>query len=217
MKTKAIIDFHAYLIYNISMKVGDSMKSIESFIDSSGILLTKNALQGGIKKDAFYRFISDHSFEKVAQGVYLSPSSWEDRAFVLHQRCSHAVFSHDEALFHYGLTDKEPFQQTITIYSGYNTKNLRKAGIKVFTVKKELLPIGRIEILNSFNHRIPMYDLERTVCDLIRSRSFFEIQDFQTALKTYILRPDKNMNKLMDYAPLFHIEKLLRQYLEVLL
>lgn len=47
-----------------------------------------------------------------------------------------------------------------------------------------------MEYRNSFNHLIPVYDLERTICDLIRSRSSFEIQDFQTALKNYISRPD---------------------------
>ena len=74
-----------------------------------------------------------------------------------------------------------------------------------------------MEYRNSFNHLIPVYDLERSICDLIRSRSSFEIQDFQTALKNYISRPDKDLNRLMTYAPLFHVDTLIRQYLEVLL
>ena len=188
-----------------------------SFIDESGILLTKDAIQGGIKKDSFYRFVAENHFEKISHGVYLSPEAWEDSAFVLHKRCPQAVFSHDEALFYHNLTDREPLEQTITVYSGYNTQKLKASGIKVYTVKKELLDVGRIEYLNSFGHKIPIYDLERTICDLIRNRSSFEIQDFQTAIKSYAKRPDKNLNMLMAYAPLFRIEKILRQYMEVLL
>lgn len=199
------------------MKVGDYMKETSDFIDASGILLTKNALQGGIKKDTLYRFLTDNQFEKVAQGVYLSPEAWEDTMFVLHQRCPQAVFSHDEALFYHGLIDREPMQPTLTIYSGYNTKNLKASGVNVFTIKKELLSIGKIEVENSFGHKIPLYNLERTICDLMRSRRSFEIQDFQTAIKNYVKHPNKNLTTLMTYAPLFRVEKLIRQYMEVLL
>ena len=193
------------------------MKQTSDFIDTSGMLLTKNAIQGGIKKDEFYRFIAANHFEKAAHGIYLSPEAWEDESFVLHQRCPQAVFSHDEALFYHGLTDREPMQQTLTIYSGYNTQKQKESGIKVFTIKKELLNVGKIEVENSYGHKIPVYDLERTICDLMRSRRYFEIQDFQTAIKTYVKRPDKDLNKLMTYAPLFRVEKRIRQYMEVLL
>ncbi|SHK59159.1 type IV toxin-antitoxin system AbiEi family antitoxin domain-containing protein [Megasphaera elsdenii] len=193
------------------------MKQTSDFIDTSGMLLTKNAIQGGIKKDEFYRFIAANHFEKAAHGIYLSPEAWEDESFVLHQRCPQAVFSHDEALFYHGLTDREPMQQTLTIYSGYNTQKLKESGIKVFTVKKELLNVGKIIVENSYGHKIPVYDLERTICDLMRSRRYFEIQDFQTAIKTYVKRQDKDLNKLMTYAPLFRVEKRIRQYMEVLL
>ncbi len=193
------------------------MDQILNFVDDSGMLLTHTARKGGIKKDAFYRFIRMNHFEKIAHGIYLSPDAWEDEMFVLHQRCPQAVFSHDEALFYHSLTDREPIQQTITLYSGYNTRGLKKSGVKVFTVKKELLPVGRVMVQNSFGHLIPIYDLERTICDLVRNRSSFEIQDFQSAIKNYVKRTDKDLNRLMKYAPLFRVEKLIRHYMEVLL
>ena len=62
-----------------------------------------------------------------------------------------------------------------------------------------------------------MYDLERTICDLVRSRSHFEFQDFQSALKRYAARKDKDLNRLMAYARLFRVQAVLRRYLEVLL
>lgn len=68
-----------------------------------------------------------------------------------------------------------------------------------------------------FGHIIPMYDMERTICDLVRSRSHIEIQDFQTALKTYVHRQDKDLNRLMQYAHKFHVANIIRGYMEVLL
>lgn len=43
------------------------------------------------------------------------------------------------------------------------------------------------------------------------------MQTVQTALKQYVTRKDKNLRSLMQYAKDFHVEKILRQYLEVLL
>lgn len=193
------------------------MKTPEEIVDDSGILLTKNAIEAGISKHALYNFIRDNGFEKAAHGVYASPETWEDENYILSLRCPQGVLSHDEALYYHGLTDREPLQKTITIYTGYGTSRMVSDGIKVFTVKKELLDIGKEIVKTSYGHDIPLYNRERTICDLIRSRNRFEIQDFQTALKTYIMGKNKNLNRLMEYAKLFHVDKKIREYMEVLL
>lgn len=193
------------------------MKTPEEIVDDSGILLTKNAIEAGISKHALYNFIRDNGFEKAAHGVYASPETWEDQNYILSLRCPQGVLSHDEALYYHGLTDREPLQKTITIYTGYGTSRMVADGIKVFTVKKELLDIGKEIVKTSYGHDIPLYNRERTICDLIRSRNRFEIQDFQTALKTYIMGKNKNLNRLMEYAKLFHVDKKIREYMEVLL
>lgn len=130
--------------------------------------------------------------EKVGPGIYISKDVLEDEAYVLSQRCPKGVISHDDALYYYGLVDREPFVHCITIYSGYNPSALTNSGYKVYTVKKELL-------------------------DLVRSRRNFEIQDFNMAIKTYLQRSDKDLNRLMIYTKAFRIEKIIRQYMEVLL
>lgn len=193
------------------------MKTPEEIVDDSGILLTKNAIEAGISKHALYNFIRNNGFEKAAHGVYASPETWEDENYILSLRCPQGILSHDEALYYHGLTDREPLQKTITIYTGYGTSRMVADGIKVFTVKKELLDIGKEIVKTSYGHDIPLYNRERTICDLIRSRNRFEIQDFQTALKTYIMGKNKNLNRLMEYAKLFHVDKKIREYMEVLL
>ena len=193
------------------------MKPVKEIIDQSGILLTKNAIAAGISKHALYSFINDNGYERVAHGIYASPETWEDERYILSLRCPQGVLSHDEALYYHGLTDREPTQQTITIYTGYGTSKMVADGIKVFTVKKELLDVGKEIVKTSFGHEIPIYNRERTICDLVRSRSRFEIQDFQTALKTYVIGKDKNLNRLMEYAKLFNVDKKIREYMEVML
>ena len=193
------------------------MASIEDIVDRSGMILTKDALEQGFSKFQLYSFIEKNDFRRVAHGVYVSPDAWEDENYVLSLRCTQGVMSHDEALYFHGLAEREPTRKTITVYTGYGAAALIKDGIKVFTVKKELLSLGKTDVNTSQGHIVPMYDKERTICDLVRSRSWFEIQDFQFAIKTYVNRNDKDLNKLMEYAKAFHVDKKIREYMEVLL
>jgi predicted transcriptional regulator of viral defense system len=193
------------------------MKIVEELVDESGILLTKDAVREGISKYVFYHYIAENKFEQVGHGIYASPEAWEDELYILSLRCPRGVISHDEALYYHGLIDREPMQQTITVYTGYGTARLVRDGIRVFTVKKDLLEAGRITVQTSFGHSIPIYDPERTICDIVRCKSRFEIQDYQTALKTYVSRDDKDLIRLMQYAQMFHVERKIREYMEVML
>lgn len=193
------------------------MNQIENLIDKSGLLLTKKAIENGIPKHKLYTFIQENHYEQIAQGIYASPETWEDENYILSLRCPKGVFSHDEALYFHGLIDREPITRTITVYTGYGTARLIQDGIKVFTVKKELLTIGKEEVETSMGHKIPLYNRERTICDLVRSRSWFEIQDYQTALRSYLMGQEKDLNRLMEYAKLFRVDKKIREYMEVML
>lgn len=193
------------------------MDEIMDLVDESGIILTSDAVAKGITKKKYYEFIRQNNYEKVGHGIYASPDAWVDENYILSLRCPDAVFSHDEALYYYGLIDREPGFKTITTYTGYGVGRLTGGGICVYTVKKDLLELGKVYVKNSYGHTIPIYDMERTICDLVRNRNQFEIQDFQMALKTYVLKGDKDINRLMEYAKYFHIERKIREYMEVLL
>ena len=193
------------------------MYDIKQLEDETGLIVTENVINAGITKTSYYDFIQKNGYEQVAHGIYAAPDCFEDELYILSLRCPAAVVSHDDALFLHGLTDRAPFKHTITVYSGYGTSRLKKDGIKVYTVKKELLEVGKTTAPSNFGHIIPIYDLERTICDMVRSRSNIDIQDFQTALKTYVRRKDKDLNKLNEYAKLFHVDKKIREYIGVLL
>jgi hypothetical protein len=75
------------------------MTDLTKYVDGSGILLTKIALDEGCSKDALYKFIKNNGFQKVGHGIYAEPNLWEDDQDILSLRCPQAVFSHDEALY----------------------------------------------------------------------------------------------------------------------
>lgn len=185
--------------------------------DQDGMLRTAQVVAAGISKPIFYDYVKARGMERVAHGIYLSKDSWVDTTYLLHLRFEQVVFSHETALFFHDLTDREPMQYAVTLKNGYNPTKLKAEGIQVFTVKPELHEVGLSTAQTPFGHTIPVYDMERTICDLIRSRSSIEMQTFQGALKSYARLKDKNLRTLMRYAGMFRVERILRQYLEVLL
>ena len=187
------------------------------FEQNNGIIKTAQVLEAGIVKSTFYTYAKRRGLEQVAHGIYISPDAWTDSMYLLHLRCAQAIFSHESALFLHDLTDREPSTYSITVKTGYNPSSLQADGIKVYTIKKELHGVGIITMNTPFGNPVLAYDAERTICDLIRSRSGIEMQTFQNALKQYAKLKEKDLRKLMRYAKMLRVDKLLRQYLEVLL
>lgn len=184
---------------------------------NDGMIQTSQVIELGISKPVFYQYIKENELEQISHGVYATKDTWIDAMYIVHLRCEQAVFSHETALFLHDLTDREPMEYEITVKTGYNPSKLKEDGIKVYTVKKELHGEGIVMMQTPFGHSVPVYNKERTICDIIRNRNNTEVQTFQTALKQYAKRKDKDLRLLMQYAAKFRVDKILRQYLEVLL
>lgn len=187
------------------------------FEQNHGIVKTAQVLENGIAKHTLYAYTKKNGMEQVAHGIYISPDAWTDAMYILHLRCGQGVFSHESALFLHDLTDREPSEYSITVKTGYNPFNLKADGIKVYTIKKELHDVGVTTMNTPFGNPVPVYDAERTICDIIRSRSGIEVQTFQDALKQYAVSKNKDLRRLMNYAQMFRVEKTLRQYMTALL
>ena len=61
-----------------------------------------------------------------------------------------------------------------------------------------------------------IYDMEKTVVDIVFYREKVGIEETKEILVTYLQRKDRNLNRLLKYAELMKCDKAMRQYLEVL-
>ena len=184
---------------------------------NNGFLKTSDAVMAGVSKTTLGDFVRKNGFERVAHGLYMSQDAWEDGMFVIQTRYPEAVFSHETALYLLNLANREPEPFSVTLKTGTGSTRLLAQGIKVYKVKGELFGEGIIEVRSPSGNKVRAYNAERTVCDLFRSRRNIEIQELQEAVKTYIRTREKNIPQLMRYAKAFSVEKIVRQYLEVLL
>lgn len=82
-----------------------------------------------------------------------------------------------------------------------------------YTDQRHGLGITRVrEGKNGFQ----IYDMEKTVVDIVFYKEKVGIEETREILVTYLRRKDRNLNRLLKYAELMKCGKAMRQYLEVL-
>jgi predicted transcriptional regulator of viral defense system len=182
-----------------------------------GVVTTKLVEKYGIHREYLRKMVKKGELERVSHGVYITPDIWEDQMMILQLKKRKIIYSHETALFLHDLTDRDPIKYVVTVPYGYNPSRLKDEGLIVHSVKKELYLLGKITKETSFKHEVRTYDIERTICDILRDRNNQDPNVVNEAIKRYLHRKEKNLNKLMKYAKLLRIEKVLRPYLEVII
>lgn len=185
--------------------------------EHGGIIEAKIAAQHGISKAMLYKLCKEGKIHRIVKGQYILPDDMQDELLSIGKRSDKIIFSHETALFLHGISDRTPFEHTVTAPSGCIPSAAIKAECKVYYIKPELFDLGRTMLKTPNGNQVQAYDLERTVCDVIRSRNKLGTETFLAALKMYAASPQKDLNKLNTYAMQMRVEKVLRQYLEVLL
>lgn len=180
---------------------------------NDGILLVKDLEKNNIHRQYLKQLEETGYLKKVARGVYLKNGKKVNEFFLMSEKYKKGIFSHNTALYFHDLTDRTPINLDMT-FPSYIT--VHDNSIKVHYIKKENHLLGLEERKLSDGTTIKIYNLERTICDIIRDRNKLDPQIFSTAMKEYSKRKNKNLNLLYKYAKKFRIENKLRQYMEVL-
>lgn len=184
--------------------------------ENNGILKTADVVAAGISKETFYKYVKDTGLERAAHGIYLSPAAWADELYLLQAQIPKAVYSHETALYLHDLAEMEPTPLVVTVPAKYNSPALAEKGVKVVYIKKEWHTLGVCQMPSPTGRLIAVYDIERTICDIIRKRSDMDIAVFNYALTKYMKRKDKDLNRLMEYAKALRLEKKIREIMGVL-
>ena len=196
-------------------------KNIEKILEklseeNNGVLRTAEATSAGISKDHFYKYMKQKGFEKYAHGIYVSPDTLTDEKYLIQARFPKAVYSHDAALYLHDLAEYEPIPLKVTVPASYNSGGLVRKGIQVYYVRPEWYTLGIMQMPSADGHMLKVYDLERTICDIVRRYESMDISVFNYAAREYMNRSDKNLVKLGQYASKMHMEKKLRDKMGVL-
>lgn len=190
---------------------------METIANNNNMVTTSQVLALGFSKQLLNKYVKAGLLERIRQGVYILPDAEHDDMYTLMLRSESIIFSHESALFLHGLSDRTPFIHTITMPSNKTIPGSIKDECVCFYIKPEWHKIGITEMVTTFGNSVRCYDIERTICDFLRTRSRCDEETVITAIKNYAGCKKKDLNRLAAYAELFKVNGELRKYMEVLL
>ena len=88
--------------------------------------------------------------------------------------------------------------------------------MKVHYYTDERYALGLVTVQEG-NNLFRIYDIEKTVVDIVFYRERVGIEETKEVLHNYLRRQDRQLNRLYAYAKKLHCEKIIRTYLEVLI
>lgn len=184
---------------------------------NGGLVTTAQVSDAGIPRARISDMVATGELERVHRGVYCPVGSWEDEFLAARLRFPKGIFSDGTALYLHDYTDRAPFALTMTFPRSYRATKAREAGIEVRTCSNDVLNLGLITIKTSYGNEVCAYDLERTLCDMLRGKRVTDVQIVNPAMKRYVRSTSRDIQKLLDYARALGVEKKILSYLEVLL
>lgn len=182
----------------------------------NGVVTSRKVTEQGVHRGILQEMVRNGELIQYSRGIYMLPDEWEDEFFLLQQKYKKGVFSHSTALYLHGYSDRVPLRFHMTFPTKYNSPSLKKANVDVSRVKNDNYELGITELITPAGNQVVAYDLERSLCDVLRG-SGDDIQVVQYAMKKYASSRQRDINKLMRYAKQLHVEPKIRRYMEVLL
>lgn len=182
----------------------------------NGIITTSKVTAQGIHRGTLAKMVNDGDLIKCSRGVYILPNEWEDEYYIMQQKYKKGIYSHGTSLYLLGYSERVPLTFHMTFPTNYNSITIKEENIEVTRVIDKYYELGRTTIRTPIGNEVICYDLERSICDVLRGEGD-DIQIIQYAMKKYAKSREKDINKLNEYAKQLRVEPKVRRYMEVLL
>ena len=195
------------------------MNTLKEYIQENLVITNKEAEELGYTRHNLSELTESGQLERLRPGLYQLKGKVIEDFVLISSNSNRIIFSHQTALYLHDLYDRTPNVFHISVPQGYNSSHIKKRyeDLQVHYVKKELYELGKTGIKSPQGNLIQVYDIERTICDIIIDREKIDKQIFTEAIKRYYKSPNKNLRRLIKYSRLFNIEDEIRKYMEVLL
>ena len=190
-------------------------KIIKLANENNGIITSQMLKDRGVPSIYLSRMVEKGRLERIDRGIYSTEKVMIDEYYLLYQKNQRVIFSFSSALYLYGLTDRIPYQMDVTLPSTYNSSHI-KEDIIIHKVIEKYYSIGRTITKTMFGNEVACYDMERTICDLVRFRSKIDVEIFRKAINGYKIHPNRDFLKLRQYSKVFKILSKINELLDVI-
>lgn len=182
----------------------DTLMAYEKIIfigeQNNGYITIKDITKNNISREYIRILKNKGAIVQVDRGIYILKGTVPDDFYIFQTRYPKTIFSHFTALYFYNITEEFPYYFDVTCDRNYNVKSIKTNNI--FYVEKSLVNLGIIQIKTKYGNIVNAYDIERTICDVIRNDNRLDYEQVVKCLKKVFSSNDikVDMHKLTDYS-----------------
>lgn len=182
---------------------------------NNGIIKSSKLSEDNIPRQYLKLMLEKKLLTKVSRGIYIINGNFEDELYIYQQRYAKGIYSHETALYIHNFTDRMLDNYIMTFPQGYHIKANNNFIIKQANL--DIYNLGIQEKKTSYGNKIRVYNIERTLCDILRGNNINDTQLIIPAIKKYAEQKNKNIPLLIEYANKLRVKNKITKYLQVLL
>ena len=194
-------------------------KARRIFSQVGGVMRTREAIRLGIHPRTLYAMRDEGDLERLSRGLYrlaeMPPLGNPDLATVA-LRVPKGVICLISALAFHDLTTQIPHYIYLALLRGAEAPRMEYPPLRLFWFSPEPFAEG-IETHQMDSAPVRVYSAEKTLADCFKYRNKIGLDVAIEAIQLYFERKSIKVDKLMHYADVCRVRKVMRPYVEALL
>lgn len=166
-----------------------------------GVMRTSQLYELSMDYRKIHQFVEEGILERIKSGYYSIGFSDKSEESMVSRLFPDGVLCLETALFYQGYLEIRPACWQIAV-----DKNTSKSRFKMnfppvqpYYIEPDILMVGAEEI-SLGEGKMFLYNKERLICDCLKFEEKLEREALQQSLRKYIDEPEKDVQKLMEYA-----------------
>ena len=189
---------------------------LKLFKQKKGIIKLQDLTKNSINKYHLLKLVETGEVKRLKHGIYKLTDYQINEYYEIINLVPSGIICLFSAWNYYELTTYIPHEFHVAIGKKSKVKLPDYPPIKLYYWDNNSLQTG-INTIKTDNFNIQIYDIEKSVCDAVKFRNKIGKDILNEILTEYLKRKNRNLDLLIKYSKVLRVEKILKNYLDVLL
>lgn len=191
-------------------------KVLKIMKNNKGIITSSQLESYGVPRVYLSKMVEKNIIERIERGIYVTKDYEYDEYYLFQLKYPKTVFSYNTALYFYEMTERTPIKMDVSISKNYNPHRFKDI-VNVYRINDELFELGIVYKKSPQGMKVRTYNLERTICDIIKDKDSIDIEIRNKAIKKAIKSKEFNASKMFEYAKKMNIYDKVKNYMEAII
>lgn len=189
------------------------MNKVLDIIKQSGGFITKQEINDEALYAQILREVEKGNVIRLKAGVYAIPEELAKPMVDMNRLVPSGVLCLYSAWHFYRLTTQIPVEYYVAMEKSRKVVLPDYPPIKICFWSQKAYETGIVE-KDIAGHLCKIYDMEKSICDAIRLRNKIGMDVCSEIVRNYMKHPDRDLNKLAEYAKVLRVGKTLHSIIQ---